>query len=78
MPSDKYQGQFAARQMLDKGLRRVVVAFSDGAYGQSLSFAFTAAFTKGGGAAYPVPVSGCSTHLLLGAQHVVACAVRPI
>lgn len=56
VPSDKYQGQFAAAKMLKQGLKKVVVAYSDGSYGQSLSFAFIAAFTKDGGKAYPVPI----------------------
>ncbi|KIY92990.1 branched-chain amino acid transport system substrate-binding protein [Monoraphidium neglectum] len=56
VPSDRYQGQFAAAKMGALGLKKVVVAFSDESYGQGLSFAFIAAFTKDGGRAFPVPL----------------------
>jgi hypothetical protein len=55
VPSDRYQAQFAAAKMKDLGLKNVVVAYSDGSYGQSLAFSFIAYFTKAGGKAVPVP-----------------------
>jgi hypothetical protein len=56
VPSDRYQGQYAAAKMLELGLKTAVVAFTDSSYGQSLAFAFIAAFTRDGGRAYPVAV----------------------
>lgn len=56
VPSDRYQGQYAARKMLDQGAKKIVVAYSDGSYGQGLSFSIIAAFTKEGGKAFPVAV----------------------
>ncbi|KAI8470700.1 MAG: periplasmic binding protein-like I [Monoraphidium minutum] len=53
VPSDRYQGQFAARKMLQLGAKRVVVAFTPDSYGQALSFHFIASFTRDGGAAFP-------------------------
>ncbi|KAI8473456.1 MAG: periplasmic binding protein-like I [Monoraphidium minutum] len=56
VPSDRFQGQYAASKLLELGLKKVVVAYSDESYGQGLSFAFIAAFTKEGGKVFPVPM----------------------
>jgi ABC-type branched-subunit amino acid transport system substrate-binding protein len=37
VPSDRYQGQFAAAKMGALGLKKVVVAFSDESYGETFS-----------------------------------------
>lgn len=56
VPSDRYQGQYAAQKLIEQGVKKVVVAYSDGSYGQGLAFSFIAAFTKDGGQAFPVPM----------------------
>lgn len=56
VPSDRFQGQYAANKMTEVGATRVVVAYEDASYGQSLAFAFVAGFTKNGGTAYMLPV----------------------
>jgi hypothetical protein len=56
VPSDRFQGQYAAAKMTELGLKRVVVVYGDSSYGQSLGFAFVAAFTRDGGRAFPLAV----------------------
>lgn len=56
MPSDRYQGQYAAQKLVDKGVNVTVLAHADNSYGQSLAFAFTAAYTRDGGRAYSVGI----------------------
>ncbi|KIZ04521.1 hypothetical protein MNEG_3430 [Monoraphidium neglectum] len=56
VPSDKYQGQFAARRMIALGAKTVVIASSSDSYGQELAYNFIAAFTRDGGKAFNVEV----------------------
>ena len=56
VPSDRFQGQYAAAKLTELGKRTAAVVYSDSSYGSSLSFAFIAAFTRDGGRAYPIPV----------------------
>jgi hypothetical protein len=54
VPSDKYQGRFAAEQLKKEGVNAALVVYSENTYGESLAFSFVAAFTKAGGEAVPL------------------------
>ncbi|GBF90432.1 hypothetical protein Rsub_03428 [Raphidocelis subcapitata] len=56
VPSDNHQGHFAAAQLLAAGANRTLVIHSDDSYGQSLAMHFTAAYTRDGGEAAPLPL----------------------
>lgn len=56
VPSNTYQGRYAAGKLLTLGLKSALVVYSNGSYGQSLSFAFISSYTAQGGKAPYVPV----------------------
>lgn len=72
VPSDRYQGAFAARKLLEKGVNVTVLAYGDSSYGQSLNFAFTAAYTRDGGRVYSVPFPQRDHNLTETADKVMA------
>ncbi|KAI8468031.1 MAG: periplasmic binding protein-like I [Monoraphidium minutum] len=57
VPSDRYQGQFAAAQVLAAGAKTAVVAYTDDNYGEALAYNFVAAFSRDGGEAEPLAVA---------------------
>jgi len=67
VPTDRHQGQFAAKSMLEGGAKTVVIASTSDSYGQELAFSFTAAFTRDGGKAYDVEVPSLTPNKGVGA-----------
>lgn len=62
VPSDNWQGQFAAQQMKGWGVNKTVVVYTDENYGESLAYNFVAAFSRSGGEVAPVAVRPGSSH----------------